>query len=633
MWVDAFHAGFKNSTQTTDLINAARAANCNALIVQVRKRGDAYYRNGLEPVAADISGSFDPLADLITKANTGSPKIQVHAWVVTYNIWNSESGTPTQTTHPYRLHKDWLSYRHTGETWDGGNYQFDPGHPEAQQHTYDVIMDILTRYNVDGVHFDYVRYSDDSGANNQPWGYNPVSVTRYRQQSGTASPRAIASIVTGNPATIHTATPHGLSNGDTAIIRGVTGTGAASVNGVRPITVVDPDTITLNEVNLTSSATGGTVLDAPQPTTAGWLQWRRNQVTALVRKVYLNAWATKPNARVSASVIAYGSAPPDLTLASWQTREAYTRVLQDWRGWMEEGILDLACPMIYRDKNAASGPTFDTWANFTKDRQYNRAAAIGMGWYLNTVPNTISQIKTTRTVSSTGRTAAGLLGYSYAVTNRYPDASEPDGYEDNQVSPATMRAALVNDATAEIYDPGGTPVFASPVSVPSMPWKTDMSKGHLMGTIQDSLTGYQYDNLTVTVSGPQNRTLTTDGTGFFGAVDLPVGTYTLTFTAPGFRPFGQTVTVTGAAVAQPALTLSRLPFLVTNCTRAPSTVSLTWNSVPGRTYRVEQSQNLVNWTTAQSGILGTEGASTTSYTWTIPAGWSTQAFLRVAEQN
>ena len=74
-----------------------------------------------------------------------------------------------------------------------------------------------------------------------------------------------------------------------------------------------------------------------------------------------------------------------------------------------------------------------------------------------------------------------------------------------------------------------------------MPWKTNMSRGHLMGTVEDVHTGYKYDGLTVTLSGPVNRTLKTDGTGFFGAVDLPVGTYTVSFTAPGasvLHPYG-----------------------------------------------------------------------------------------------
>src|SRR4030095_5348174 len=210
-------------------------------------------------------------------------------------------------------------------------------------HTFDVVMDILNRYDLDGLHFDYIRYSDyNSSLNNQPWGYNPVSVARYKK------------------------------------LKNVTAT--------------------------------------PLPSDSTWLQWRRDQVTALVRKVYLNSWALKPRVRISAALIAYGNPPADLSLASWQAKESYGRVLQDWRGWMEEGILDLACPMVYR--NESTTPGFGGWANFTKDRQYNRAAAIGMGWYLNSIGNTISQIKQARMASAGGNSAVGIVGYSYGVPNK-----------------------------------------------------------------------------------------------------------------------------------------------------------------------------------------------------------------------
>ena len=60
---------------------------------------------------------------------------------------------------------------------------------------------------------------------------------------------------------------------------------------------------------------------------------------------------------------------------------------------------------------------------------------------------------------------------------------------------------------------------------------------------------------------------------------------------------------------------------------ANNTVTIAWNSVPGRSYRVEQSSNLAQWTTAASGIAAS--AASTSYLWTIPGGWNAGGFLRV----
>ena len=60
----------------------------------------------------------------------------------------------------------------------GNEYTFDPGHPDVQRHTFNVAMDIVTNYNVDGINFDYIRYS---GIND---GYNPVTVARFNQRFG-----------------------------------------------------------------------------------------------------------------------------------------------------------------------------------------------------------------------------------------------------------------------------------------------------------------------------------------------------------------------------------------------------------------------------------------------------------------
>src|SRR4029077_15984490 len=67
LWVDAFHDGTKSRAQVEKLVADAHRANINALIVQVRKAGDAYFNRSDEPRASDIVGprDFDPLAYVI----------------------------------------------------------------------------------------------------------------------------------------------------------------------------------------------------------------------------------------------------------------------------------------------------------------------------------------------------------------------------------------------------------------------------------------------------------------------------------------------------------------------------------------------------------------------------------------
>src|ERR1043166_5681693 len=70
LWVDTFHSGLQTASQVSQLVADARAGNFNAVIVEVRKRGDAYYNSNFEPKATDVSPqTYDPLADLIARAH------------------------------------------------------------------------------------------------------------------------------------------------------------------------------------------------------------------------------------------------------------------------------------------------------------------------------------------------------------------------------------------------------------------------------------------------------------------------------------------------------------------------------------------------------------------------------------
>ena len=561
LWVDAFNVGFKTPAEVTTLVNTARAGKFNAIIPQVRKRGDAYYRGGLEPLASDITSStFDPLADLVAKAHDtsgGGQRLEVHAWMVTYNIWNQEFGIPPQPSHPFRSRPEWLSEKYRADPadpaqpvvrWDGVNYMLDQGHPAVQQHTYGVAMDILSRYDVDGIHFDYIRYSDDSSANNNPWGYHPVSVARFNR------------------------------------LRNRTG--------------------------------------IPLPTDAAWLQWRRDQVTAMLRKVYLNAWAIKPQTRITAALITYGNVAPT-SAANFPTQaEAYRRVLQDWGGWLQEGILDLACPMVYKTSDA--GVT--SWVDFIRRNQFRRAAAIGLGSYLNPMAQNIGQMKIARTAASTGEKAVGIVGYSYTGVDNSSTTTAGRLAARNE-----FMAALTVERTPDI-DPAAAPLFATEAALPSMPWKTDLTRGQLMGFVTSAADASVLDGATFTLVGPVTRSFVSDGTGFYGSVDLPVGNYTLTVSSPGFGSQVRPVSITGAAVRQAAFALGPPVLDWRNYAYNPATrrANLTWTSEVGQTFRIEFSDDLETWTAHVSGYPS--GGLSTSYQTPAAAAGTMRRFWRVRRE-
>jgi uncharacterized lipoprotein YddW (UPF0748 family) len=492
-WVDAFGPGFKSASEITTLVNDIRAANANTIIPEVRKRGDAYYNSLVEPKATDVSPSnFDPLADMIAKAHDtsgGKQRLDVHAWIVSFKIWGSESNAPSQTNHPYNLHPDWLTRDYTNATWDGTSYAFDPSHPEVQKHTFNVCMDIISRYDVDGLNFDYIRYTGNK------WGYHPIAVSRFNARYG-----RVGTPIYNDPA---------------------------------------------------------------------WMQFRRDQVTAVVRKVYLHALALKPQIKISADTITWGNTAP-LNDSQWlSTSGAYTDVLQDWRGWMEEGILDLNIPMNYYRHHNNTSPNhalaYTNWMNFAKDRKFNRHLAIGPGIYLNYTSNAIIQMRATRAPSPAGNFAEGVVGYVY----KQPDLA---------FTPfATFKNFLTN--TPNAHDPTSPAIFHQKVAVPVMPWKTAPTKGHLKGFVYGASASNALDGAVVSVVGPVNRIQTNDATGFYGFVDLPPGAYTVTASYSNLASQSAPIIITNGMVSTLDFTLG---------------VLLNLGAFPGRT------EAIVVWTTTNA---------------------------------
>jgi hypothetical protein len=212
--------------------------------------------------------------------------------------------------------------------------------------------------------------------------------------------------------------------------------------------------------------------------------------------------AVKPEMRVSAALSAVGSAP--ITDGDWTARTPYIFQLQDWRGWLEEGLLDLGLTMTYKREDLYS-LDFDKWVAWQKDHQYGRGVVVGTGLYLNTVPDSMSQWLRVRLPSPLGTHALGISGYSYGTPS----------------SDGTSRRSFVNTAVTE--------VFTQTAHSPFIAWKDAPELGHLMGTLTEvfpcpdtSLEGYP-----LTLSGPAHREMRTDGGGWFGTVDLPPGTYQL----------------------------------------------------------------------------------------------------------
>jgi uncharacterized lipoprotein YddW (UPF0748 family) len=139
------------------ILDQAVALKLNALILQIRTSADALYLSALEPWSEYLSGTqgqapepfYDPLALWIEEAHARG--LELHAWFNPFRARQSRAPSIAAATHLRQTHPAWVkSY--------GDQLWIDPGEGAAADHTLAVFMDVLRRYDVDGIHIDDYFY-------------------------------------------------------------------------------------------------------------------------------------------------------------------------------------------------------------------------------------------------------------------------------------------------------------------------------------------------------------------------------------------------------------------------------------------------------------------------------------------
>lgn len=481
-YVTAFSSGAKTPAQIDRLVADVAAAHGNLLVVQVGRRGDAYYSRSFQPRTEDMNvpAGFDALQYLIEKARAVTPRIEVHAWLSTCAFWSRSFGSaPLNPEHVFNQHgptkrgrENWFTRRIDGTYLAGSDYWLDPGHPDAVDYIVRMYAFLVANYDVDGIHLDRVRYPEIGFANSRipEWGYNETAVARFnRAFSRTANPAA--------------------DNGD-------------------------------------------------------WISWRREALRGMVRKIYLACIAINPRVKVSASTVAFGPGPT--TDSEYRQSRTYGQVLQDPVGWLREGIVDLNMPLNYdRESNSQQRTWFENWIRFEKERAGSRHVVPATAPYLNTLSNSMVQYrKVLASPPSGGRIADGVAGFSYQA------------FSSRRISFSNVIQALTRSSW---FDPRG-PLFRTPVETPETPWKSNPTAGSLMGWVH-AADGSPIDGAIILLQGPETRKLQTDGSGWFGSVDLIPGEYRASSVGSGAR--GDVMIVPGK-VEVVRLTENRSIFLSAN---------------------------------------------------------------------
>lgn len=176
---------FDNTLKTPEGVEAVldevEEAGIDAVFAQVARRHDAYYRSEYLPATPDpgLAPGFDVLDALVTGAHARG--IQLHAWFVVAPGYHHQYDSVTMPAgHVWLDHgpgsaASWMTVDHSGTP---SRDYFDVGLDAVHDHVAAIIADIAGRYEVDGIHLDYVRYDARSH------GYHPEALARFETETG-----------------------------------------------------------------------------------------------------------------------------------------------------------------------------------------------------------------------------------------------------------------------------------------------------------------------------------------------------------------------------------------------------------------------------------------------------------------
>ncbi|MCX8056851.1 MAG: family 10 glycosylhydrolase [Ignavibacteria bacterium] len=143
-----------------EILDNLKSKNFNTIFFQVRAQGTTFYKSNFEPWSQYLTGtlgltpSYDPLQFILDEAHKRG--LEVHAWINMINVKSGDS--PIQITNPPHIvlaRPEWVrKYKEDKNV----SYWLDPGFPEAREYLKSLCLEIVTNYNVDGIHLDYIRY-------------------------------------------------------------------------------------------------------------------------------------------------------------------------------------------------------------------------------------------------------------------------------------------------------------------------------------------------------------------------------------------------------------------------------------------------------------------------------------------
>lgn len=143
------------------ILDKAKSLGMNMIVLQVRPCGDAFYKSSYYPWSQYLSGTqgndpgYDPLEFWIEESHKRG--MAIHAWINPYRLSTKGGGEKADLSlfsddHPAKKHPDWVV------PYADGKIYFNPGIPECREHVVDAALEIVRKYDIDGLHMDDYFY-------------------------------------------------------------------------------------------------------------------------------------------------------------------------------------------------------------------------------------------------------------------------------------------------------------------------------------------------------------------------------------------------------------------------------------------------------------------------------------------
>lgn len=270
----------KQKEELVEILDKLKEANFNTVLFQARTRGDVLYKSDIEPYNSILTGKsgkdpgYDPLAFAVEECHKRG--MECHAWMVTIPLGGRKHvASLGKQSVTRRQPKICVPYKR--------EYFLNPGNPKTKEYLMSLVKEVVERYDVDGVHFDYLRY--------------PERAFRF------------------------------------------------------------PDSYDYRKYG------NGRSLD----------QWRRDNITEILRYIYKGVKQLKPWVKVSTCPVGKYRDTSRYSSKGWN---AFHVVYQDVQGWLGESIQDQIYPMMYFRGNA-----FYPFALDWQEQSNGRHVVPGLGVY------------------------------------------------------------------------------------------------------------------------------------------------------------------------------------------------------------------------------------------------------------